>query len=168
MSNSESSPKIQEIYRTIPDYPNYQVSNLGNIKSLNYRRTKEVRYLTPTKDSVGYLTVYMKGKTHRVHVLVAIVFLKHKPCKYKYVVNHKDFNKLNNQVENLEIVTNRENSNKKHIKSSSDYVGVGFHKAANKWMSRIRINGKTKYLGLFTNELEASNEYKTALRNLLK
>ena len=39
----------------------------------------------------------------------------------------------NKQLDNLEIITQRENANKKHIKSSSKYVGVCFNKKRNKW-----------------------------------
>lgn len=69
-----------------------------------------------------------KAKTITVHKLVAYAFLNHKSCGYKLVVNHIDTNPKNNNVTNLEIVTTRENSNQKHIKSSSKYVGVSWQK----------------------------------------
>jgi hypothetical protein len=84
----------------------------------------------------------------------------------KLVINHVDFNKLNNKVDNLEIITNRKNANQKHLKSSSVYTGVCWHKPNKKWMSYISINGKSKYLGLFTNELEASEAYQKELKQI--
>lgn len=81
----------------------------------------------------------------------------------KLVVNHKDFNKQNNYVNNLEIITQRENTNLKHIQSSSKYVGVNWAKKSNKWQSTITINNKQKFLGLFTNELDDSKAYEKAL-----
>jgi hypothetical protein len=83
------------------------------------------------------------------------------------VVNHKDFNKLNNNLDNLEIITQRQNTNKKHLKSSSQYIGVFWNKQNKKWKSQIRINKKIKYLGYFVNEIDAHNAYQNALTTLL-
>ena len=173
---------MKEVYKKIKGYDYYEVSNLGNIKSLIrvswidrnkcYRVHKE-KLIELVPDGAGYLRVglskygkHKSRKTRRIHQLVAEAFLNHKPCGYKLVVNHKDFNKLNNRMDNLEIVTQRENTNKKHIKSSSQYTGVSWHKAINKWASYIFIKGKLKHLGYFNNELEASNMYKQELKNI--
>jgi hypothetical protein len=63
-------------------------------------------------------------------------------------------------------VTSRANTNRKHLKSSSKYTGVSWHKSANKWMAYIQINDKRKYLGLFTDELSASLAYQNALKEI--
>jgi hypothetical protein len=160
-----------EVFEDIVDYKGlYQVSNLGNVKSLNYNHTKKQELLKPSITPCGYFKVTLyknqKQKTFRVHQLVAITFLNHKACGYTYVVNHINFKKLDNRVENLEIVTNRENSNRKHIKSSSQYVGVHWAKLHNKWRAMIKIDGKQMSLGSFENELEASQAYQSALKNI--
>lgn len=108
-----------------------------------------------------------KPDTFNIHQLVSIVFLGHNNCGYKLVVNHKDLNKQNNHVDNLEIVTQRENANRKHCKSSSQYVGVHWHKVAQKWIARIVINGKLKYLGCFTNEYDAHLAYQKRLKEII-
>jgi hypothetical protein len=105
-------------------------------------------------------------KTRTVHQLVAGAFLNHKPSRYELVINHKDFNRSNNNVDNLEIVTTRENANQKHLKSSSQYTGVSWDKNRNKWSSQIVINKKLKFLGRFINELDASKAYQKALKDL--
>ena len=148
-----------EIWKTIEKYPDYQISNLGNVKSLKFEKEKILKQWI---DDLGYCRVDLI-KNEKVHQLVAIAFLNHNPCKYKLVINHKNFNRQDNRVENLEIVTQRENANKAHIKSSSKYVGVSWHKGSKKWMSRIVINGKRKHLGYFFEEIEASNAYQNAL-----
>lgn len=168
----------KEIFKDIPEYEGiYQVSNLGRVKSLKrkiwngrcYYNSKE-KILKQTISSSCYLTVglykYKICITNNIHQLVAIVFLKHKLCGHKLVVNHKNFDKLDNRLENLEIITARENSNKKHIKSSSKYVGVFLRKRDKIWISQIYMNGKQKYLGSFYNELEASNAYQNALKQI--
>ena len=154
-----------EIYKDIIGYEEmYQVSNLGNIKS--YKNGKE-KQLKLVKITDGYLIVnlYINGirKTRKVHQLVAESFLNHKRCGMELVVNHIDFNKTNNKLENLEIVSNRENSNRKHLKSTSKYTGVYWNKCIGKWRAYIFINGNQKHLGLFTNELEASEAYQLEL-----
>ena len=94
-----------------------------------------------------------------------MAFLGHTPCGYKAVVNHIDFDKLNNNANNLEIVTSRQNSNQRHIKSSSKYTGVVWVKNNQKWKSQIRINGEVISLGHFDDELLASDAYQVALIN---
>jgi hypothetical protein len=80
--------------------------------------------------------------------------------------DHIDGNGLNNQKENLRIVTARQNCQNKHTISSSKYVGVYFNKNAKKWSSQIKINCKTIYLGLFKNEEDAHNAYLNKLKEI--
>lgn len=157
-----------EIFKDIKDYELlYQISNFGNVKSL--KRDKE-KILKPSINTGGYLQVGLckNGikKTHDIHKLVAIHFLGHSPNGHELVINHKDFNKSNNSVHNLEIVTTRENTNKKHLKSSSKYTGVYWHKQKNKWASCIMINGKLKHLGLFIKEHDAYIMYQNKLKEI--
>lgn len=88
----------------------YQVSNIGRVKSLKYGKE---RILRGGKDRYGYLhvTLYKDGKAkcHRVHRLVAQAFLPN-PLNL-LEVNHKDENKENNTVSNLEWVSAKENCN---------------------------------------------------------
>jgi len=51
-------------------------------------------------------------------------------------------------------------------KFASEYKGVTFHKAANKWRARITINGKLKHIGLFKTESEAHQAYQDKLNEL--
>lgn len=145
----------------------YQISNLGNVKSLYSKKEKILRVFD---DGRGYLQVGLSlngvKKMKKIHQLVAIAFLNHIPCGYDLVVNHKNLIKADNRVENLEIVTNRENSNLKHIKSSSEYTGVSWDKSTNRWVSQIHINKKSITLGRFKNEIDASIAYQKALKNI--
>ena len=94
-----------EIFRDIPNYEGiYQISNLGNVKSLNYNKTGKEKLLKPTKNVFGYLYVNLfkdkRHKMYRVHRLVALTFIPN-PNKLKEI-NHKDENPLNNCVHILE------------------------------------------------------------------
>lgn len=156
-----------EIWKDVIGYEGlYQVSNLGSIKSLGNDKTKKERILKDRINKFGYLRVvlykYGNTKNKSVHQIVAESFLNHTVFGMELVINHKNFIRNDNRVENLEIVTARENSNQKHIESTSKYVGVHFHKLSNKWQSQIYINGKQKYLGLFDNEIDAHNSYQKA------
>ena len=142
-------------------------SSFGNIKSLKFGKEK---ILKNSVDAAGYAHVNLckngRPKPYYVHKLVAIMFLGYKPNGHKVIIDHIDNDKLNNHASNLQIITNRENCNLKHIKSSSKYTGVSFNKRNKKWVSSIQINGKTKYLGLFINEIDASNIYQKELKKI--
>ena len=89
----------------------YQISNLGRVKALNYRRTKKEKIIT-LKKSKGYYQVSLwkngKRKIFLVHRLVAQTFIPN-PDNLPQV-NHKDENKLNNCVNNLEWCTQAYNN----------------------------------------------------------
>ena len=89
----------------------YQVSNLGNIKSLNYLHTGKAKNMKKYFHNSGYLAVdlWKKGKGERrfVHKLVAESFIAN-PNNYS-IVNHIDGNKLNNYASNLEWCTQQHN-----------------------------------------------------------
>lgn len=89
----------------------YEVSNLGRVRSLNYKRTDRIEILKQAKNQKGYLRVCLRngGKNvdFLVHRLVATVFIDNQNNLPQ--VNHKDFDKTNNKVDNLEWVTSQEN-----------------------------------------------------------
>lgn len=111
---------MTEVFKDINGYEGlYQVSNLGNVKSLNYLRTGKERILKPGERR-GYLYVTLckdiKHKNYDIQRLVADAFIPnplHLPC-----INHKDENKHNNFIENLEWCTYSYNNtyNNRHLK----------------------------------------------------
>ena len=169
----------KEIWKDIPNYEGYyQVSNLGRIKSLErYIKhaygglsLKKERILKPGVNSRGYLSFNLlkngSSKNVTVHSIVAIAFLNHKPDGHKLVVDHIDNDKLNNRLDNLQIITNRENCNKDRNRGLSKYIGVSLHKKTGLWRSRIRIGGKDTSLGYFKSEYEAHLAYQKALKEI--
>ena len=161
----------KEIWKAIKGYEGiYEASNWGRVKSLarelsDGRRWKE-KILKPGK-SGGYLTVNLCKdgicKNYQVHQLVAIAFLDHEPNGYKIVVDHKNNNPLDNRLENLNIISHRENISKDRTGCSSKYTGVSWMKSSKKWIAYITIDGKRKHLGYFINELKASEAYQSVL-----
>tara|TARA_R110000772_G_scaffold245420_2_gene358854 strand:+ start:245 stop:718 length:474 start_codon:yes stop_codon:yes gene_type:complete len=156
-----------EIWKSIKGYEDYQVSNLGRVKSL---KCGKERIMKLTKSKKGYLRKVFKINdkliTRSIHQLVAVAFLNHTPCGLKLVVDHIDNNKLNNKLSNLQLITSRMNSSKDVKGKTSKYTGVSKYVSDKKWRAKIEINGKGKHLGCFNTELEASNAYQLALKGL--
>ena len=121
-----------EIWKPIKGYEGlYEVSNLGRVKSVARNMIRK----TYIKKDKGYEIIMLckngRGKNHSVHRLVAEAFI---PNPYgKREINHKDYNRANNNVANLEWVTRVENivyslpnrpkeknigENEKHIKNT--------------------------------------------------
>jgi hypothetical protein len=103
---------MQEIWKKIPEFSRYEISNLGNIRSLNYMDRGIVKNLKPALDK-GYMKTMIKNdngkyKTIAIHRIVASVFLGKKPTK-KHEVNHINGAKNDNRLCNLEYMTRKEN-----------------------------------------------------------
>lgn len=164
----------EEKWKDIEGYEGlYQVSSLGRVKSLDrIVPTKigstQTYYGSIKKNSIsttGYWRVNLhkdgKLKTYKVHNLMAVAFLSYKKDGLKYVVDHIDNNPLNNDLSNLQIITNRENTSKDRKIGSSKYTGVCFQ--SNKWVAQLQINRIDVYLGRFSDEIMASEVYKLAV-----
>ena len=158
-----------EIWKDIPNYEGvYQVSNLGNVKSLprllrngyTTYMSKE-KLLTPKIGKTKYYFVKLcknGEKTIAVHRLVMMGF----EGVSNLDVNHKDLNRLNNNLDNLEYCTRKENvyHYEQHQKRSSKFIGVSYDKERCKWTAKYKKEGKTINLGRFENELDAYNVVK--------
>lgn len=162
----------KEVWKDIKNFIGvYQVSNLGNVKSLNYNRTGKSKPLVQCTGGKRYLQVCLskKGKNYNynVHSLVALMFLNHEAKgSQKIVIDHIDNNPLNNRIENLQLVSNRVNTSKNRIGGTSKYLGVHWAKTQNKWVSQIHVNGERIRLGCFDCEIEAHKAYQNKLSEL--
>jgi hypothetical protein len=155
----------EEIWKDIPNYEgHYQVSNLGRVKSL--WNGKE-RILKAGISIHGYLFVILciknSTKNIKVHQLVVMGFLNHTPNGHTLVVDHINNVKTDNRLENLQVISHRENSSKDK-KGKSKYTGVSWNKAINKWVAHIYINMALKYLGSFNCETAAHLAYQNTLK----
>lgn len=147
-----------EFWLEVPEFENVYVSNLGNVKKMLWGKLTSAPY---HYDKNGYRRVSVNRKTICIHQLVAMAFLGHRPCGMKLVVDHINKDKTDNRPDNLQIVSVRHNArNRKN--TTSKYQGVSWHKGMGKWQSRIRIDGKQKYLGAFDSEFEAYGAYLSA------
>lgn len=101
---------MEEIWRDIEGWEGYQVSNLGRFKS--FKRCPEGKLLTPHKNKKGYLSIHLRDKDRnklfQCHRLVLLTF-KPIPNSDEMEVNHKNENKQDNRLDNLEWMTRLEN-----------------------------------------------------------
>lgn len=157
----------QEIWKPVKGFEQlYQVSSLGRVS--NYRKILAIQTMPK-----GYLTIVFKVKqvanNRLVHRLVAEAFIENPEGKPE--VNHKDGDKSNNSVSNLEWCTSSEN--KRHaldtgiktyniptkgikLGKNSKYYNVTYDKARQKWKACIRINGVNNFQKRFDTEEEAA------------
>jgi len=113
---------MEEVFKTIEGFEEYQVSNLGRVISNKHGNPK---FLKPQTDAIGYQHVRLypedfslgsyggargkKPKLYKVHKLVAETFIPKHTSTETLNVNHKDGDKTNNCVDNLEWTTQSEN-----------------------------------------------------------
>lgn len=110
-----------EIWKPVVGFEGkYEVSNIGRVKSMNYRGHGNVNILKPSVNHAGYLTVILtvnwKKHKKRIHRLVYEAFIAPLPSynpqksgNTYFEVNHIDEDKTNNKPYNLELVTHTEN-----------------------------------------------------------
>jgi len=143
-----------EEWRKVEEFPNYSVSNLGNVRNDETGLIK-----AQGQNNSGYNLIYLVEnkiqKTRTVHRLVAKAFCETtEECNE---VDHIDGNKTNNNALNLRWVTRSQNlyNRKKSKPSQSQFVGIGFDKRVNKWKARFKVDGIDKSLGYYETEEEA-------------
>lgn len=150
---------MEEIWKDIKGYEGlYQVSNLGRVKSLGNGKEK-IRKTNISSN--GYLSLILvknkKGKNFSVHRLVAEAFIDNPdnlPC-----VNHKDENKLNNCVDNLEWCTKQYNSTWGSVLKRR---GSKLKGRKNEWLSKHIMQYDLQ--GNFIKEWESQNDIERQLK----
>lgn len=100
---------MKEIWKDVPGYEgSYQVSNQGRVKSLvTYGNGGNGRILAGDTTRLGYVRIAFLGKRKLVHRVVYTTFCGKIPQGLE--VNHKNGNKADNRLENLELLTKSEN-----------------------------------------------------------
>ena len=113
-------------------HPNYAITEQGEVYN-----NKTKRYLKHSTSNTGYLTVYVDGKNRLLHRLLAETFIPNPdnlPC-----VNHKDGNKLNNDLSNLEWCTYSHNNKHAYKTGLKNYAFTGGENSANHKLTESEV-----------------------------
>jgi len=162
----------KEIWKSIKDFPDYEISNMGQVRSL---RGKSPLIMKPCDNGHGYKIItftYRIGKIkkksfHRyIHRLVAETFIGRCPAKME--VSHIDETRTNNCISNLCYETRSENrrrplcrmrTSNAHPLSKTGYRGVS--RQSNGYQASLGDMGKLIYLGYFPTAREAALAFDT-------
>ena len=150
---------MREIYKEYPFDKRYKVSNMGNVKGISGKLLKL------QKDKSGRKRVSISSIDVYVHQAVAETFLNHNRCGHRIVVDHIDNNPSNNRLDNLQLISHRENLLKDKKNKTSKLRGVSIDSCSNslKYRSQVMLGKKMYYLGLFNSQQEAYTAYLDAL-----
>ena len=144
---------IEEEWRSVPDWPSYEVSSLGRVRRLSGRFKK------PTIHPKGYLRVNLHidhdYKTMKVSRLVAAAFLP--TFQNNLQVDHIDGVQTNNSVNNLRMATSSENARNKRTPRNNTSGAKGVARLDNCFRAQIQVNRKNICLGRFSTLEEAIN-----------
>jgi hypothetical protein len=176
---SESSLPRQQRWKTIEDFPEYQIGDFPNYHVKKYgaqvMKKDTQTYVSIRIDTYGYRKVDLnrdgKRKTLKVAILVAKAFIPN-PHNLPEVDHQKQRDRTDDDALHLKWVTrseNNQNQGKKRWKASavpaSEYKGVSWDTSHNRWKMQImvEINGKKKKLQrYFKKESEARDAYDAA------
>lgn len=116
-----------------------------------------------TISTEGYVKVFLDGKSLYAHRIIWIIKTGNQPC----VIDHIDHDRSNNSWINLRNVTCDGSSKNLGLRSdnTSGITGVYFNKHLKKWAAQCSINGKIKYIGIYSDIHDASQAVLLFRRN---
>lgn len=161
-------------WKWIDNYENmYRIYKDGRVESVRRKGVRNNRFLKPyINEKTGYKQIVLSKdnelETFLVHRLIAIAFIENPNLDLFDWVDHRDGDTLNNSIKNLRWITASGNCMNKKSRGSSKYLGVNWNKASNKWVARISIDGKRKFLGYFDDEEEAHKAYLEKYNEVMK
>lgn len=130
-------------------------------------RTWNTRYagkVTGYRDYHGYLVVNICGRPHAAHRLAWAIEYGRWPAEF---LDHINCDKTDNRLLNLREASPAENTMNKPVRkdSLSGLKGVQLHRETGRWRARIKVNGRSRSLGLYDTPLAASVAYEIAAKD---
>lgn len=164
-----------EIWKPVVGYEGlYEVSNLGNVRSLNYRHTNTIKSLSLSLSKYGYFQVNLwkncKGKVLAVHRLVAEAFVpnpNNKPeidhintIKTDNTVWFNEDGSINYEKTNLRWVTKKENMNNPLTIKDLSKIRIGNENAKSIYRTVLQYTKNGKLIKEWTSMNSAARELK--------
>ena len=145
----------------------YEISNMGRIISWKSSNPKILK--TPGKYN-KVVSFWIEGirKMFHVNTLVWDHFGNiERNRNHSFAVIHKNGNYSDNRIINLEYMSARKVTYNGYInKSTSKFIGIYKRKDCNRWEAKIKVDGKSIYLGIFKKEEKAAEAYQNALAKI--
>jgi len=156
---------MKEVWVKYFRYPSYEFSNLGRIKIFNWKGFGVERIIKPALDANGYLRTVLKdlngvNRTIKVHRVICAAFRGEYGLQFE--VNHLDFNKSNNCIDNIYWVSRKENV-RHMIDNGRFYFAVGDKNGFAKLTEKDVIEIRAKYKPFVVTRKELTSECNVTL-----
>jgi len=178
LSGNNIRANIMEQWKPVKGYEKYyEISTSGRIRSLTRdKRGRNVFYklkgkeLKPFKSKKGYLYINLSKdgikKKYLIHTLVWDNFGDKDRKQLNLKVDHIDDSKINNNIKNLQLLTNRQNISKSATPRRKSGLPTCVYKSKNRHRARCQINGVAVDLGTYGTPEEAHLAYTTKIKEI--
>jgi hypothetical protein len=166
MSNKRKPIDVEELKKV------FRISN-GNLERIDLRRTDGKWTVVKNRKNhhSGYCQVWLNGGMVMYHVIIWILSTGEDIPK-SMEIDHINGDRIDNRIENLRVVTQRENQQNQKIHRAGRLTGTYYHKIYyndkiyHYWLSQIKIDSKQIHVGYYKTEQEAHEAYKIACKHI--
>jgi hypothetical protein len=139
--------------------------NNGKLERIDLRRTDGKWKVVDNKKNHtgGYCQVGFNGRMIKYHVIIWILSTG-KDIPEGMDIDHINGNEIDNRIENLRLVTRRQNQQNRKTHRAGRLVGASYRKGHNDWKSQIEIDKTCITIGYYKTEQEAHEAYKIACK----
>lgn len=164
MKNEISAEVLRSLLTYDPDSGVLRWKVRPGIKS-NVMPGDKAGYIRRTRGTHCFMRIKIHKHEYQVSHVIWCIVTGEWPS---YEIDHRDTNSLNNRWLNLREATRHQQMANRRTQSNntSGYKGVGFNKKTGKWVSRIKVDGRVKFLGHFFTPEDAHEAYKIAAQVL--
>jgi len=140
----------------------------GKLERVDLRRKdnkwKQVK-LWANVNTTGYCQVRFNGRMVLYHVIVWVLSTG-ETIPEGLQIDHINGNRIDNRIENLRLVTQRENTQNGKVHRNGQLFGCSFNKRTGKYIAKIKISDKQIHLGYYDTEQQAHEAYRIACRHI--
>ena len=139
----------------------------GKLERLHKRGSVSTwkRVESKANQSNGYCQIGFNGKKYMYHVILWVLFHKEN-IQEDLRIDHINGNRIDNRIENLRLVTQRENCQNRKEHRNGELAGSIYRKKDKKYRAQISINNKDVYLGYYQTDKEANKAYEKACQHI--